>query len=311
MSVLQSIGDSIYRLKEASKMLFDYYDINGKKIKKNKFGLHGEVFFVDGDVPIDKTTGLSMLGETVIRTKKKIRKEPNEILLGGSIYALEKMFNVVSSVNVEYLNNIMNIGTTGPVITDKYPRDNGICLWTCGIGGCGDSRKDIIHTFQQQRQLNMIIPFRVVDEPFQPNTPEYGKYYLMRQEEDGRFAYYAKVFERTPVIVPLWKDAADEDQDGSPVVEADYTSTRKTPIEVFVECVCKVDKKDFREWFSLYEGIEDARLSEIGLCTGILSRVDDGRPEYKQVRQASCCHFTNEPLHMDKDMSIVYRWYTA
>lgn len=307
MSIFKKMSDGIYRLKEATQLLFDYYDIDGKRIHKNKFGIHGEIVVVEGDVPIDKKTGLSMLGENIVRREKM----PNEILLGGSIYALEKMFNVVSSVNVEYLNNIMNIGTTGPIITDKYPRDNGICLWNCGIGGCGDSRKDIIHTFQQQRQLNQIIPFRVVDEPFQPNTVEYGKYYLMREEEDGRFAYYAKTFERTPVIVPLWKDAADEDQDGSPVVESDYTSTRKTPIEVFAECVCKLEKKDFREWFSLYEGIEDARINEVGLCTGILSTTEDGRPEYKQVRQASCCHFTNEPLHMDKDMSIVYRWYTA
>ena len=55
----------------------------------------------------------------------------------------------------------------------------------------------------------------------------------------------------------------------------------------------------------------DARFNEIGLASGILSTVDTGRAEYKQVHQVSCCHFTNEPLHMEKDMSVVYRWYSA
>lgn len=305
MPILKRLKDTLFMIKDAVQMPYDYIDINGVKHHKNKLGIYGEVNFVAGDLQVDEKTGLSLLGENVVR------KEPNEILLGGSIYALEKMFNVVSPVNIEYLNNIMNIGTTGPVITEKYPKDNGICLWTCGIGGCGDSRKDVIHVFQQQRQLNQIIPFRVVDEPFRPGQVEYDKYWLMREEEDGRYAYYAKTFDKPPVIRSLWKDAAVEDQDGSPVIEADYTSTRKTPIECFAECVCKLEKRDFREWFSLYDSIEDARISELGLCTGILSSIDDGSPEYKQVRQASCCHFTNEPLHMDKDMNIVYRWYTA
>lgn len=284
----------------------DVVDVHGNH--KEKRGLHGEVLIMKGrPTGVDPKTGLSTFnGKPVVRKKFK----PNEILLGGSIYALEKMFNVVCGVNVEYLNNIMNIGTTGTPITEKYPRENSICLWTIGLGGCGDSRKDIRAVYQQQRALNQIIPFRIVDEPFAEGTEEYEKYYLMREEGDGRFAYYGKRFDSTPVIVPLWKDASD-DTDGSPVVESDYTSTKNTPIEVFAECVCVLEKEDFREYFSLYDDIEEARFNEIGLCTGILSTTEDGRPEYKQVRQASCCHFTNDPLHMDKDMTILYRWYSA
>ena len=274
----------------------------GKKKKKEKRGLHGEIA-IGRNVSIDPITGISTLGETILTSD-------NEILLSGSLFALEKLFNVSSSVNIEYLNSIMNIGTTGPVITEKYPKETCICLWTVGLGGCGDNRKDIQAVYTQQRQLNQIIPFRVVDEPFREGTEEYEKYYLMKQLDDGRFAYYGKTFAKTPTIIPLWKDAG-KDKDGSPVVESDYTSTRDTPIEAFAECLCIIEKEDFNEYFELYDDIDDVRFNEIGLCTGIKSTVDDGRVEYKQVHQVSCCHFTNDPLHMEKDMSVVYRWYTA
>ena len=302
MPSLNKIDESTIRVDDTMRII-DKESHNCKHYDKK--GIHGEVL-IGHDVSIDPKTGMSMLGETVFRHDFK----SNEILISGSIFALEKLFNVQCSMNIDYINNIMNIGTTGPNIVDKYPRENGIYLWTVGLGGCGDNRKDIVHVFQQQRQLNNIIPFRVVDEPFEEGTEEYEKYYLMRKESDGRYAYYGKRFAKDPVIRPLWKDAAD-DEDGSAVVESDYTSTRTTPIEVFAECLCVLEVDDFREYFELYDNIDDARFNEIGLASGILSTVEDGRPEYKQVHQVSCCHFTNEPLHMDKDMSIIYRWYTA
>lgn len=304
MPSLVKINETTRRLSDCMNPHYDSVDVSGRH-HYEKRGIRGEVL-IGKNVTIDPKTGISVLGETIFRKDF----EPNEILLSGSIFALEKMFNVSCGVNIEYLNNIMNIGTTGPVITEKYPKDNGICLWTIGLGGCGDNRKDIKHVFQQQRQLDQIIPFRVVEEPFREGTDEYNKYYLMRQEDDGRFAYYGKRFANTPVIQPLWKDASN-DEDGSPVVESDYTSTRNTPIEVFAECICIIEKEDFREYFELYDDIDDARFNEIGLASGILSTVDSGRAEYKQVHQVSCCHFTNEPLHMEKDMTIVYRWYSA
>lgn len=307
MPALTVVNSTTRMIRDDSLRHFDDYDIGGRKRsrkkKKEYHGFRGEVT-IGRKLSTDPVTGISSLGEVIAR------RQPNEILMGGSIYALEKMFNVPCSVNVEYLNNIMNIGTTGPLITEKYPRANGICLWTVGLGGCGDSRKDIKPVYQQQRQLNDIIPFRVVDVPFSAGTPEADTYFLMKRLEDGKYAYYGKVFARAPVIKPLWKDAA-KDQDGSAVVESDFTSLRDTPIEVFSECVCVIDKEDFREYFDLYDNIDEVRFNEIGLCSGILNHEEDGRPEYKQVRQLSCCHFTNEPLHMEKDMSIIYRWYSA
>lgn len=294
--------DNTYCISDSINTLHDEIHVDAKRHYEKRQGLRGEVI-IGKNVTVDPNTGISIIGEEILR-------KDNEILLSGSLFALEKLFNVPANISVEYLNNIMNIGTSGPVIIDKYPRENGICLWTVGIGGCGDNRKDIKHVYQQQRQLSNIIPFRVVDEPFSEGTEEYEKYYLMRRESDGRYAYYGKTFMTTPTVVPLWKDAAN-DEDGSPVLESDYTSTRSTPIEAFAECICKIEPDDFREWFELYDDIDDVRFNEIGLASGILSTTEDDRPEYKQVHQVSCCHFTNEPLHMDKDMTIIYRWYSA
>ena len=292
------------KVNSSTRLLKDIGVHKDTEFHSQPIGLRGEVIVTRGIPPVNPKTGSSIFGENVIR------RQHNEILLGGSIYALEKMFNVPCDVNVEFLNNIMNIATSGPSISEKYPKENGICLWTVGLGGCGDSRKDIKPVYQQQRQLNTIIPFRVVKEPFSEDSEEAQKYFLMKQNTDGNYEYYAKRFDKDPVIRPLWKDAGD-DRDGSPVTESDYTSERDTPIEVFAECVCVIEKNDFREWFELYDHIDEIRFNEIGLCTGVLSRTEDGRADYKQVRQASCCHFTNDPLHMEKDMSIVYRWYSA
>lgn len=264
--------------------------------------IHGEIE-LGFDLMTDPITGISALGETVLRKK-------NEILLGGSLYALEKMFEVPSSLTVEYLNNIMGIGTTGVEETERYKRNHYINLWTIGNGGAGASLGDVIPVLQQHRILRGMIPFRVVDTPFEEGMEEFEKYWLMKQLEDGKYAYYAKTFDKTPVIRALWKDASDG-KDGSPVVESDFSSTKTTPIETFAEVVLRLEVTDLREYYDLYQetaGI--ARFNTFGLVAGIKSTLEDGTPEYKQCIQVSGLSFDNEPLHMEKDMYCIYRFYS-
>ena len=264
--------------------------------------LMGEVT-VGYSCSVDPVTGISSIGEQIIRKK-------NQILVGGSVYALEKIFDTPSSLTVEYLNTILGVGLTGPTITDRFPKTNCICLWTIGNGGAGSSLDDIYDVLQQQRDLRGMIPFRVVDAPFETGSDEDNKYWLMKQLDDGKYAYYAKAFETTPVISALWKDAGD-DKDGSPFVEADYNSTRTTPIETFAEVVLRLEVDDLREYYDLYQATAGTpRFNTFGLCTGIKSTIEDGTAEYKQVLQATGVSFDNEVLHMEKDLFIRYRLYT-
>lgn len=282
-------------LKDNSTHIYDKVDVGGG--------------FLRGDVQIgyglttDPITGLSSLGETVLH-------ESNEIVLGGTLFALEKLFNVSADLNVAYLNDILGFGTDGPSINEKYPKGTGLCLFDVGLGGCGAAYTDVKAVLQQRRQLDTMIPFRVVDEPFARGSEEAEKYWMMVKHSDGKFWYYGKTFTKTPVIKALWKDAG-EDKDGSPVVESDYSSVKSTPIETFAESVVTFEVTDFREYFELYSNITEARFNSIGLCTGVRSTCADGRPEYKQVKQFSALNFSNEPLHMNKDLSVIYRIYSA
>ena len=271
---------------------------------KVKSGLRGHVIAGYGPIVTDPVTGISTIGEQIVF------EDDNEIVQGGSIFALEKIFNTPSSLQVAYLNDIMGIGQSGAQITERFPKSTAICLWNVGIGGCGDAYTDVTPILQQQRVIPGMIPFRVVDEPFQEGTEEYEKYWFMKQTEDGKYAYYMKTFESEPVIRALWKDA-DDDEDGSPVVDTDYNSTKTTPIETFAQVTLKLTKYDLREYFELYDNIEYARFNTMGLCTGIKSTLVDGQEEYKQVMQVSGLAFSNEMLHMNKELNIIYRVYTA
>lgn len=263
------------------------------------------------DLRVDPVTGLSTLGE-------QIAEDDNVITLGGTLFALEKIFNASAGLNVAYLNDIYNVGTTGDFISEKYPKDTCVCLWNAGIGGAGDAYHDVYPELQQYRELpggaDARVPFRIVDNYFMSGTPEYDKYWLAQPMDTTKFGekigYYAKTFEKPPVISALWKDAGTG-TDGSPVTDDAHTSTKRTPIETFAEMTLCAGVSDFREYFELLGMPRHARINTIGLLTGIKSTLADGREEYKQVRQFSVLTFGNELLHMNKNLYIIYRVYSA
>lgn len=273
-----------------------------KNIQRGKGLYRGEA--IVGTKPYkDPLTGRTSLGEVWAR-------KHNMVLMAGTLYGLEKMFNTPSSLSVEYLNNIMGIGVSGPEITEKYRKEHAVCLWSIGNGACGDSYLDVKSALQQHRTLQGMIPFRVVDEPFQEGTPEYDKYWFRKTMDDGKSQYFLKAFEGETNIAALWKDAGNN-KDGSPVVPNDYTSTRKTPIETFSESILKLEKEDLIEYYTLMDQLREARFNTFGLCTGIKGVLSNGMEEYKQVLQVTALSFGNELLHMGKDLTIIYRWYTA
>lgn len=245
--------------------------------------------------------GYNELGEEVFRTE-------NSIVLGGALFVLEKVFGVSSPLTVDYLNNIMGIATTGTPVTEIYPKANTVCLFGVGTGGAGDSIVSVNDVKFQEREVFDIIPFRATDAALP--TSEAPKYWFRKALADGKTGYYLKKFETAPQIKVLWKDA-EGDEDGSAVESGVHSSARTEPIETFVELVLKISKNDCREWFELNGNVEQTRINSIGLFTGVESTLADGKKDYKQVKLFSKLNINNEMLTLAKDLTIVYRIYTA
>jgi hypothetical protein len=240
-------------------------------------------------------------------TGDKLFETENQIVLGGALFILEKIFNLEAPINVEYLNDIMGICVNEP-IEELYPKETKVCLFGVGMGGCGDASRSVVDVKYFEREIFDMIPFRITDDPM--TGSDASKYWFKRYEDDGKTSYFLKSFEHEPEIKVLWKDG-EEGEDGSEVASGVHNTSRTEPIETFVEMVLKIDKKDCREYFEINGDIEAARINSIGLFTGILSTNERGVPEYKQVKLFSKLNIPNEMLVLSKDITIVYRIYTS
>lgn len=240
-------------------------------------------------------------------TGEQLFEEENQIVLGGGLFILEKVFNVVSPLTVEYLNDIMGIAAEKP-IEEKYPKETCVCLFGVGTGGCGDAYTSVMDVKYHEREIFDMVPFRVTDEEMK--GADIDKYWFKRRESDGKISYFLKRFEQTPEIKVLWKDGEDG-EDGSEVDSGVHNTQRTEPIETFIEMILKINKKDVREYFEINGDIESARVNSIGLFTGNLQTLDNGDKDYKQVKLFSKLNIPNEMLVLSKDITIVYRIYTS
>lgn len=240
-------------------------------------------------------------------TGKQLFEEENQIVLGGGLFILEKLFNVESPLTVEYLNDIMGIAAENP-IEEKYPKETCVCLFGVGTGGCGDAYNSVMDVKYYEREIFDMVPFRVTDEEMK--GADVDKYWFKRRESDGKTSYFLKRFEQTPEIKVLWKDG-EEGEDGSEVDSGVHDTQRTEPIETFIEMILKINKKDVREYFEINGDIESARINSIGLFTGNLQNLENGDKDYKQVKLFSKLNIPNEMLVLSKDITIVYRIYTS
>lgn len=230
----------------------------------------------------------------------------NQILLGGALFTLEKVFGVKSPLEVQYLNDIMSIATSGTPVAEVYPKDNVVCLFGVGIGGCGDSYKSVKDVKFYEREIEEMIPLRLVDGDLPIGIKDN---YWFKGTYQGKNAYYLKTFDKTPEIKVLWKDA-EGDEDGSEVQDGVHNTHRTEPIETFVEITLRIDKDDVREYFETTGGIEQARINSIGLFTGVKSSTSDGQ-DYKQVKLFSKLNIPNEMLNTSKSFTLIYRIYAS
>ena len=248
--------------------------------------------------------GVTQFGETVFETE-------NMIVLGGSLFTLEKVFGVKSPLTVDSLNNIMEVANTGsPVLTDK---DTYVCLFGVGTGGAGESITDVKDVRYYEREIMDMVPLRQTSDEL--TSDEAAKYWFKKTVNISgvdKTAYYLKRFETDPEIRVLWRDA-EGDEDGSEVGSNvhETSSLNTTPIETFIELTLKITKKDVREYFNDLGNVEVTRINSIGLFTGVLGVLEDGSQDYKDVKLFSKLNINNEVLTLAKDLTIAYRIYTS
>ena len=247
--------------------------------------------------------GISQLGEEIIE------REHNKIVAGGLLKLLSMMFDVKSDLTIQTLNTIMGVGLDGTVNTgSKYKT----LLFNIGLGGCGSAYTDKKAVLDQQNIVSEMIPFRVVDDA-EAIGADKGKYWFAKEMPDGKIGYYLKTFESKPTCISLWKDAESPEDDGTRVTGDPSVSSRTEGMEHLVEIILNISATDLREYFQLYDptSTEYARFNSIGLCMGELGTLSDGIEEYLNVEQFSILNFSNEMLHFNKDLSIIYRVYIS
>ena len=243
--------------------------------------------------------GIHYLGEEIIE------RQHNRVVVGGAINMLKTIFGADTSLTVTSLNELMSIDNTGVPVNGA---SNTVCLFNIGIGGCGSSYADVQVTLDQANAVPSMIPFRIVSGP---EKVDQDKYWFKKSLNDsGKFAYYLKKFENNPTIHCLFKDGVGG-EDGTEITgnPADYSRTEG--VETFVELILEISNSDLREYFELYDNPDYPRFNTIGLCSGTLSTLSDGTQEYKNVHQFSVLNFSNEILHFDKALSIIYRVYLS
>lgn len=233
-------------------------------------------------------------------------EEENQVVLGGSLFTLEKVWGVQSPLHVDTLNNIMGIATEGAPVTNQ--KETFVCLFGVGYGGCGDTVKSVKDVKYYEREIFDMVPLRVTDGGL--TTQEEQQYFFKKQMANSKTAYYLKKFENTPAISVLWKDGV-EGEDGTMVEEGVHETQRTEPIETFIEMHLKITKKDVKEYFEMNGNIEEARINSIGLFTGVLVDLGGGKFDFKQVKLFSKLNIPNEALTLRKDMDIYYRVYTS
>lgn len=230
----------------------------------------------------------------------------NTVVLGGAIACLERLAGVDASFRPNTLNNILNVNTGG-----DYNRNNTvIALFGCGNGGAGMSFGDIYKPDVKQNNVAGLLPMLVSQG--EPTGTDAAKY-MMRttiNTPDGTSlnCWYLKEFDTEPVIRSLWKDAADDSEDGTEITTDISDSESENGVESFVQFKLVLNDDDVRSYYAAMGTLSTARFNSIGLYLGEKVTVGD-HEDYQNVSLFSVLNINNEALALRKTITYYYRVY--
>lgn len=231
----------------------------------------------------------------------------NTVTLGGAIAALERLTGVSSSFRPNTLNEIMGLNDG----YDYHPLSTPVALFGCGIGGASMTFTEVYDPSPRQNNLASLVPMMVSQNEL---TGTNAEKYMMRTtlktpNNTTLNAWYLKEFDVTPNIRSLWKDAVEEDEDGTEIT-ADVSETEsENGVEAFANFKLVLTDKDVRSYFEAMGNLPQARINTIGLFLGEKVSIGD-RQDYVNVSLFSVLNMNNEPLAVRKKITYVYRVYS-
>jgi len=269
--------------------------------KSDSLGIRDELYTEDGKliIPGFNKEPNRLIGRIEVINDKtgKVIFRYNDVIILGSTYVLEKLFNRRSSFGMSTLSTDLNINA-GVSPTQNNLKDEFVFGFIAGVGGAESS--DLVRAVKfKDKTVNSIIPFRVVDTDNDLSPLEQAKYALKKQV-GNKYYYYAKRFDTDVVIRHLFTDGTE--------IPSNIDQTETTlGLLVFGEAVLKIGKDDFREYFmDQFGSIDNCRFNSIGLVAGFLSGSD-----FAGVRTVTKVNMPNLFLRdTESSYTLVYKIYS-
>lgn len=251
----------------------------------------------EGKKPGDTEVIFHKLGTNI-----ELGRTHNRVVIAGSQFTACKHFDLDEFIAFPTYNQDLGLdrsvshGTT-PINTPK------ICLFGCGIGGCGTENSQVYPEKHIDRidPTTELIPFRY-QLTNNDLTAEQRQKYFGRKATSERIAYYFKAFESDPEPHARYVD-------GTLIDNTAYESSNTTDSEFYVEMNLRITKDDFRDYFRATTGINDAKVNAISLMSAWYSE-SDGYKWYQDIIPMTLLNIPNEPLiDLTKGIDIVYHIY--
>lgn len=288
--------------------------MTSRKLNDRQNSLKGEVQIGTGYYQDDNGIG---------HLKHVFQKKRNTVVIGGTQWELEKLFNIRGSAGnvippiLPYGLDYNGIASPIPP-TDIFPVEHHIYAFMCGNGGTGLQSFDRPLTVDY-REYQLMSPLPFLYGTSNPDIPDptIRRYFgAVNTTVNGTptMAYYTKRFSQTPVIHHIWKNSLTSSQLDE-VDNSVWTDTTPQGIVTFVEIHLRVEPTDFMDYFSdPAHTSESPMINEIGLVSAMY---DDqlgtsvGAHDYKWHRLFTRLTFKTIFLDVDSPVGVdfIYRLY--
>ena len=220
-------------------------------------------------------------------TGEVIDEGHNMVMLPGSQQAACKLFGLDQVVPVPTYNSMLGLDhTLGSDWSYQPYNDPIICLWAAGRNGYNNSANEV-NALSNLDYItpDTILPFRYVpkseDLPQELRSVYFGR---KTMPDSDYIAYYFKAPDTKPLLHIRYLD-------GTEVTSNLYSVDSSQIAEIWVESRLSVTRNDFRDYFDLVLGWDNADFSTISLLIGWY---DNSIPEDPDASAAD---------------AVYYKWY--